>query len=307
MNNIAFIFDGQGSKFNNFGKDFYDNDVEFKKYIDNYKEQFDINSKVYEKDIETNNTELFQPATFLVEMGIVELLKKKNIIANNFAGSSLGEYSAICSAGYIEVEDGIKILQNRGRLMNEALSEIESKMCAVMFLDKDIVSEIAEKNNCEISNVNSYDQVVVSGLTNNVDLTCKECIEKGAKRIIELESQGAFHSKYLKEASEKFGKILNSFEFKNMDLNENNVYYNYTGCKEKVDNSGLYELLTKQLYSKVKLLDIVENMLDDGINIFYEIGPGGNLAFHIKNIARAKGINVQIYKINNYEEYIGVI
>ena len=92
MNNIAFIFDGQGNKFNNFGKDFYDNNSDFKQFIDKYKEIFDIQKEVYEKNEEEINTDLFQPAAFLVEMGIVELLNKNNIYASNNAGSSLGEY-----------------------------------------------------------------------------------------------------------------------------------------------------------------------------------------------------------------------
>ena len=98
MNNIAFIFDGQGKEFNDFGKDFYSNELEFKVFIDTYKNVFDIEKNLYQSKQEDINTEIYQPSAFLVEMGIVHLLNKKGIIAENFAGSSLGEYTALSCA-----------------------------------------------------------------------------------------------------------------------------------------------------------------------------------------------------------------
>ena len=296
MNNSAFIFDGQGHQFNNFGKDFYENDTVFKKFVDKYKEKFDLN-EVYEKDENDINTEKFQPATFLVEMAIAQMLKQKGISANNFAGSSLGEYSALCSANFFSVEDGIELLKKRGNLMNDALSKIDSGMMAIMFLDKDKVKDIAKVCNCEISNINSFDQCVISGLNSDLKVCERKCIENGARRTIKLASQGAFHSKYLKDIATEFEDFLNNFKF-NCE-NENNVYFNLTGKKEHTD---IQRLLSKQVYSTVNFLQIIINMLDDGIDTFYEIGPGGNLAFHINNIARTKGKKVTIYKINSYKD-----
>ena len=182
MNKIAFIFDGQGKEFNDFGKDFYSNELEFKKFIDTYKEIFDIEKNVYKKKQEGINTEIYQPSAFLVEMGIVHLLNKKGIIAENFAGSSLGEYSALASANYLKIEDGICILQKRGSLMNKALSKIESEMRAIMFLDNEIVEKIAKKYNCEVSNENSYNQVVISGLKEDIEKASDECIKKRSEK-----------------------------------------------------------------------------------------------------------------------------
>ena len=186
MNRIAFIFDGQGKEFNDFGKDFYSNELEFKKFIDTYKEIFDIEKNVYQSTKDNINTEIYQPSAFLVEMGIVHLLNKKGIISDNFAGSSLGEYAALCSSGYLKIEDGISILQKRGKLMNKALSKINSEMRAVMFLDNETVEEIVQKYNCEVSNENSYNQVIISGLKENIEKASDECIKKRSKKSYKI-------------------------------------------------------------------------------------------------------------------------
>ena len=178
MNKIAFIFDGQGTEFNDFGKDFYSNELEFKNFINTYKDFFDIDKNVYQRKGKDISTEIYQPAAFLVEMGIAHLLNEKGIIAESFAGSSLGEYSALASANYLKIEDGICILQKRGSLMNKALSKINSGMRAIMFLNNEVVENIAQKYNCEISNENSYNQVVISGLKEDIEKVSKECIEK---------------------------------------------------------------------------------------------------------------------------------
>lgn len=178
MNKIAFIFDGQGKEFNDFGKDFYSSELEFKNFIDTYKVFFDLEKNVYQKEQENINTGIYQPSAFLVEIGIAHLLNKKGIIAENFAGSSLGEYSALASANYLRIEYGICILQKRGSLMNKALSKIESEMRAIMFLDNKVVEKIAKRYNCEVSNENSYNQVVISGLKEDIEKASNECIKK---------------------------------------------------------------------------------------------------------------------------------
>lgn len=129
----------------------------------------------------------------------------------------------------------------------------------------------------------------------------------GARRIIKLDTQGAFHSKYLKNISKEFESYLKKYKFENKEKNSVNIYYNYTGNKEINTDENIHKLLVKQLYSKVKFLQIIENMLDDGIDTFYEIGTGGNLAFHINNIAKTKKKEIKVYKINNYEDFKGVI
>lgn len=100
---------------------------------------------------------------------------------------------------------------------------------------------------------------------------------------------------------------MKNYKFENKEANNVNIYYNYTGNKEDNTDENIHSLLEKQLYSKVKFMQIIENMLDDGIRTFYEIGNGGNLAFHINSIAKVKNKEIKVYKINKYEDYIGVI
>ena len=307
MNKIAFIFDGQGNEFDYFGKDFYHNNSDFKRFIDSYKSSFDIKKYIYDNENKAIDTDLFQPSAFLVELGIAHILRNNNIIAENFAGASLGEYSALSCARFLNVEDGITILKKRGSLMKDALSKINSKMTAIMFLDNQKVEEIAVNNNCEISNDNSYGQVVISGLKEDVEKASDECLKNGARRIVNLDSQGAFHSKYLKDAGTEFKEFLDNYTFGSTVNNNSNVYYNYSGKKEESTDDNIHKLLVKQFYSKVKFLNIIENMINDGIDTFYEIGPGGNLAFHINNIAKENNKNIKIYRISKYKDYVGVL
>jgi [acyl-carrier-protein] S-malonyltransferase len=300
MNKSALIFEGQGSNFNGFGRDFYEQNQDFRKHIDEYKSQFDINGLVYNQETNDIDTALYQPACFLIEVGIANLLISKTAKPFSYAGSSLGEFSALCLDGCYDVANGLEILKKRASLMKEELSKIQSGMSAIMFLDNDTANEIAIKNNCEVSNNNSYGQVVISGLVTDLDKAEKECVESGAKRTIRLETDGAFHSKYLINASREFASFLEEMDIKNSQ----NVYFNYTSKKELINTK---ELIAKQMCSKVRFREMIENMLNDGIEEFLVIGPSGTMTNHIINIAKTKDKKIKIKKITTYKEFEGVI
>lgn len=298
---IAFIFDGQGGSNDNLGKDFYDNDVYFHEFIDRYKDIFNL-EKIYENIQSDFSTDILQPSIFLYEIAIAKLLERNGITCHATAGSSLGEYTSICYNGSLTIEDTIKILKKRGSLMKKALSKIDSGMRGIMFLDQKIVEEcIKNYNNCEISNINSHNQVVISGLNNELDICSSRCMEMGARKVVKLNVEGAFHSHFLKEASRDLFLYLKNYNFKKGKIP---IYYNYTG---NISNESIPKLLEKQLYSKVLFQQCIENMIDDGIDTFYEIGSSSNLAFHIKSIARSKNKEIKLYQINTYEAYKKIV
>ena len=301
MSKNAIIFDGQGSKFNKFGLDFYNEEPSFRKTIDENKESFDIVKEIYEKE-DNPPTQVYQPGCFLVETAISRLLKEAGISIDCVAGASLGEYSALWYDNVIDTKAGLELLKYRGKLMKDCLSQYDSKMCAIMFLDNKIVEKICENNNCDVSNDNSYGNVVISGLGENVLSACKECEKAGAKRIIELKTDGAYHSRLLNEIEPEFKQILMRYIIDS--THSSKVYFNYTGSKE---SGSIIDLLNKQLSSKVKFLQIIENMLNDGVDTFYEIGSNGDMAFHIKNIAKENNKDIKVIKICNYEDYKGAL
>lgn len=298
----AFIYDGQGNDDLLLGRDFYEKEELVRNLYDNCSNVFNVSKEVFSKDPIMLKTDKLQPSIFLQEMAISLLLEKNGIKADVVCGSSLGEFSALCYSGILSIEDTLKILIKRGELMNNYLSKIDSGMNAIMFLDYDIVCEcVAKFNNCEISNINSSGQVVISGLSEDLEKCSNLCSELGARRVIKLNVDGAFHSRFLQPASNEFLEYIKDFKY---DIAKIPMYFNYTG---KCEINDILELLSKQLYSVVLFKDMIENMIDDGVDTFYEIGPGGNLSFHISSIARSKGKKVVIYQIKDYETYLNIL
>ena len=299
---VAFIFDGQGGSKESLGQDFYKNNEFVHDFIEEHSYLFNMNKKIYNTNPVDLTTEELQPAIFLYETAVARLLEKNGIVADATAGSSLGEYSSLCYANILNVKDTLAILKKRSKLMREHLLNFNSGMKAIMFLEKEIVEECVKKfDDCEISNVNSPNQVIISGLNNELELCASMCVEMGARKVIDLNVDGAFHSKFLKKASTEFLEYIKDF---NYGKGNKSVYFNYTGNNLKTD---IPELLSKQLYSKVLFCNIIENMLEDGIDTFYEIGPGGNLGFHINSIARFKEKKIKVYQISDYESYCNLI
>ena len=278
MGKIAFIYPGQGAQKIGMGKDFYETKP-------NAKRIFDEADKVLDFDIKNI---CFEENELIKE---VENLGIKPYVA---AGLSLGEYAAIVAAHGMTEKEAIVAVRKRGIFMDEAVPTDNPKkagaMAAVLGMETSKIEElILDIDDVDIANYNCPGQTVITGLKPAVEKAAKVLNESGAKRVIELNVSGPFHSKFLKTAGEKM-----SVELEKINLTELEIPYvtNVTG-EYVSDISKTKELLVKQISSPVKWEQSVRNMINNGVDTFVEIGPGKTLAGFIRKIDRnVKCINI---------------
>ena len=298
---FSVIFPGQGSQAIGMGKEFYD---KFQLVKDLFKKADEVLGIPLTKiilegpkdklDLTTNT----QPAIFLVSYSIFTVAKKEYNVdlekAKYFAGHSLGEYSALSTAGYLNFSDTIKLLHTRGNAMQNAVSEGEGGMLAILGSQIKIIEGILEDNkdklNVQIANDNSEGQIVLSG--KNKDLTELTDILKLKKiKNVKLPVSAPFHcnlmSKATKIMEEQIEKI--KFEDSNMKLISN------VTAKEISNKEELKKLLVDQIENRVRWRESIINMIDKGVNHFIEIGPGKVLSGLVKRINK----DVKIDTINS--------
>ena len=301
---FSVIFPGQGSQLVGMGKDLYE------KYslIQNlFKEADDtlgfslsnliLNGPKEELDL-TENT---QPAIFLVSYSIFKLIKKEfNIDLNRasfFAGHSLGEYSALASAGSLSLASTLKILKIRGNAMQNSVSKGKGGMVAVLGSEIEKIEKIIEENKskyeCFIANDNSEGQIVLSGNINDLE---KMMIDLKAANIknIKLPVSAPFHCKLMNKATLAMREEISKLNFEEP---KNTLVSNVTG-KEILNSDELKNLLVKQIENRVRWRESVLLMINKGVNQFIEIGPGKVLSGLIKRIDR----NVKVSAINTEED-----
>ena len=298
---FSVIFPGQGSQIVGMGKEFYDKYEIVKNLFKEADEALDFNlTKLVlegpKEDLDlTINT---QPAIFLISYSIFQVIKKEfNIDLNKakyFAGHSLGEYSALSCAGYLDFKDTIKILKIRGNAMQTAVPKGEGGMLAVLGSTVESVDEILKENEknfkVEIANDNSEGQIVLSGKTNELEKIAE--ILKGKKiKNIKLPVSAPFHCSLMNKATEIMTKELQKVNFK---ISKKILISNVT-AKEVASVDDIKQLLIKQIENRVRWRESVIEMINNGVNQFIEIGPGKVLSGLIKRINK----NVKIDTINN--------
>ena len=301
---FSIVFPGQGSQKIGMIKEFYEKYDLVKQLFKDADEILNvpITKIIFEgPENKLNLTENTQPAIFLASYCIFEIIKREFGYDfkkfKYFAGHSLGEYSALACVGSISFEDTLKILQKRGKFMQEAVPNGEGAMLVVLGMACKELDKILEMNNkkyeCFIANDNSNLQVVVSGLKKDINLLSDDLNNKKIKNL-KLNVSAPFHCKYMKTASEKMTSYIN-------DLNMNElvkpIISNVT-AKETRSSKEIKSLLITQIEKKVRWLESVEYMINNGVNNFVEIGPGKVLSGLIKRINK----NVNVNSINNEED-----
>ncbi len=298
---FSVIFPGQGSQVVGMGKDLHDKFEIVKNLFKEADEilNFSISKLILEGPKEeldlTINT---QPAIFLLSYSIFNLAKKEFNIdlskAQFFAGHSLGEYSALCCAGYLKFSDTLKILKIRGEAMQNSVPKGQGGMVAILGSTVETIEKLLVENEkkfkVQIANDNSEGQIVLSG--KNEDLkNFTIVLKENAIKNIKLPVSAPFHSSLMNNATTIMKEELEKLNFINSELK---LISNVTA--EEISNfNDLRELLTRQIESRVRWRESVIYMIKNNINHFIEIGPGKVLSGLVKRIDK----NVKIDTIND--------
>jgi len=298
---FSVIFPGQGSQVVGMGKDFYDKFSLVKDLFNEADETLGVPlSKIILEGSkeELNLTINTQPAIFLISYSIFQVVKKEFDIdlnhAKYFAGHSLGEYSAIACAGYLDFNKTIKILRTRGDAMQNAVPKGEGGMVAVLGASVDKIENILKENEnnfkAEIANDNSDGQIVLSGKTKDIEIL-SEVLKKDKIKNIKLPVSAPFHSSLMSNASKIMNVELENLHFKDADK----ILISNVTAEEIFKTEEIKKLLVKQIESRVRWRESVINMINKGVNHFIEIGPGKVLSGLIKRINK----DVKVDSINN--------
>ena len=301
---FSVIFPGQGSQIVGMGKEFH---AKFEIVQKLFKEadevlNFPISDLILNGPKEKLNlTENTQPAIFLVGYSIFQVVKQNFKIDLNkakfFAGHSLGEYTALASAGVITFSDTLKILKVRGEAMQSAVPKGEGGMVAVLGSEISKIEKIIENNKnmyeCFIANDNSTGQIVVSGDTRGVDKFILDLKKENIKNI-KLPVSAPFHCKLMKKATDIMNDEIKKVEFKD----PNNILISNVTATEMKKTSEIKDLLIQNLESRVRWRESVLFMISKGVDYFIEIGPGKVLSGLIKRINK----DVKVSAINNEED-----
>lgn len=303
---IAFMFPGQGAQIVGMGKDVYE------KY-DEAKNVYDRASKILGVDMpklcfegtqeDLNRTSNTQIAIAVTSLAILEVLKNKNINADICVGLSLGEYVALINAGFISFEDGLKLLQKRGFLMENKIPKDNYLMAAIIGLKSEIIEDVC-KEICGDglfvvpANYNYSGQTVISGTAEAVEKAIELLKEKGARKAVPLKTSGPFHTVKLQEAKELFSKELEKVKINNKKL-KSKVIKNIDGTFY-TDEDDIKEILSNHIVSAVRFDKTIKLMKDEGVDTFIEIGPGKAITGFVKK--ELKDFDVKCYSVSSVED-----
>ena len=285
----AFIFPGQGSQFVGMAKDLYDDSTAVRELYATANDilGFDLANICFNgPEDDLRQTRVTQPAVFVHSAALSLYIKETNLSPDAVAGHSLGEYSALHQAQSFSFEDGLRLVKRRAELMQKAGESNPGTMAAIVGLDSttlaDVCAEASSAGVVSVANFNSPVQIVISGAVAAVENAMQICTERGAKRVVPLVVGGAFHSSLMQFA---FDGLSDAVKVATINKARVPVYANVTS-EPVTAPEDIKRLLVEQLTSPVRWVEIMTNMIRDGITEFYEVGPGSVLTGLLRRISR---------------------
>ena len=301
MVKIAFVFPGQGSQFVGMGKDFYDHVSSARKLLDEANEVLgcDLTSICFNGPEETLKlTENTQPALLVHSTMALKILRENGIDSVFVAGHSLGEFSALVSAGALQFKDAVRLVRLRGQFMQEAVPVGVGSMAAIIGLEIDTLQQLCDQiseDSCIVqpANLNSPVQIVIAGHKEAVEQVSEKALKAGAKKAVLLPVSAPFHSALMKPAEIKLQKELEQTKF--YDLS----YPVITNIEAKPITKGseARSALVKQVCSPVRWSETMQVLVDQGIETVIELGAGKVLSGLIKRFNRG----IKCYQVGDRE------
>ena len=289
---IAFCYPGQGVQQIGMAEGFVKSDAKYADMINKASEAsgIDMNKLLYEPNDDINITEFTQPALVTACCIITDALLKAGVKPDVTAGLSLGEYCSLYAAGALSFEDAVRLTRIRGRLMSSEVPAGEGSMAAVIGLDKEtILNAIRDIDGVWCANFNCPGQIVITGKKEAVHEAMPKLEEAGAKKVVELNVSGPFHSPLLESAGEELGKRLESVEFGDLKI----PYFANANASKITDKSQIKDLLEAQVSSPVRWEQTLYELEKMGVDTIIEVGPGKTIAgFVRKTVPSIKVIGV---------------
>jgi [acyl-carrier-protein] S-malonyltransferase len=288
MSKTALLFAGQGAQTVGMGRDLASAFPEAKALFESADQAlgYGLSTICFEgPESELTRTENAQPGIYLVSFVALRLLQQRvpGLVFSATAGLSLGEFTALAAAGAMSFEDGLKVVQLRGRFMQEACDATQGGMAAVIGLDEAATREVCEATGVTLANLNCPGQIVISGASDRIPAAVDAAKAKGAKKAIPLQVAGAYHSPLMASAQPKLAQALAGITLRDPSVP---VIANVTAQPHGAA-ATLSDLLVRQVTSSVRWEDSMRYLIAQGYTRFIELGPGNALAGFMKRIDKS--------------------